>query len=181
MGTRTRIGGSVIRAAGGVIFTAGLALACTDTTGTAPTYTVGGMVSGLTGSGLVLRNNGGDDLAVSANGPVAFATALSSGAAYSVTVFAQPSGPDQSCVVIGGSGQVSTANVTNIGVACTAVPTSELAFATVSAAVLAPSHTCGVTTSRVAYCWGNNDTGELGDGTTATSPTPVSVAGGLKS
>ena len=41
MGARTRNGGSVMRAAGSLIFTAGLALACTDTTGTAPTYTVG--------------------------------------------------------------------------------------------------------------------------------------------
>jgi hypothetical protein len=32
------------------------------------TFTVGGTVSGLAGSGLVLRNNGGDDLAIGANG-----------------------------------------------------------------------------------------------------------------
>ena len=79
---RTRNGGSVIRAAGSLIFTAGLALACTDTpTGTAPTYTVGGTVSGLAGSGLVLRDNDGDDLPVSADGAFAFATELAGGAA----------------------------------------------------------------------------------------------------
>ena len=48
--------------AGGLILAVGLALACTDTTGTALTYTVGGTVSGLAGSGLVLRDNDGDDL-----------------------------------------------------------------------------------------------------------------------
>jgi alpha-tubulin suppressor-like RCC1 family protein len=40
-------------------------------------------------------------------------------------------------------------------------------------------YACGVTTKNVAYCWGANYQGELGDGTSgATSPTPVAVAGG---
>ncbi len=39
------------------------------------TYSVGGTVSGLSGS-VVLQDNGGDDLTVSANGPFAFATQL---------------------------------------------------------------------------------------------------------
>jgi hypothetical protein len=46
------------------------------------TYTVGGEISGLAGSGLVLVNNGGDNLAVSADGPVTFASALAKGAGY---------------------------------------------------------------------------------------------------
>ena len=118
MGARRRNGGSVIRAAGSLIFTAGLALACTDTTGPALTYTVGGTVSGLAGSGLVLRDNDGGNLLVRANGPVVFATPLASGAAYHVTVFAQPSRPTQSCVVTGGSGTVAEANVTSVGIVC---------------------------------------------------------------
>jgi hypothetical protein len=41
-------------------------------------------------------------------------------------------------------------------------------------------HSCGVTTDNVAYCWGNNHEGELGNGTTSGSGTPVKVAGGLR-
>lgn len=40
--------------------------------------------------------------------------------------------------------------------------------------------TCGVSTSGVAYCWGTNDVGEIGDGTTiAVRYTPQAVTGRL--
>jgi alpha-tubulin suppressor-like RCC1 family protein len=38
-------------------------------------------------------------------------------------------------------------------------------------------HTCGKTGSSVAYCWGTNFNGELGNGSTTESRTPVAVAG----
>ena len=43
------------------------------------TYTIGGTVSGLTGTGLVLADNGGDNLPVTANGAFTFATPVTSG------------------------------------------------------------------------------------------------------
>ena len=88
---------------------------------TTSTYSVGGSVSGLSGS-VVLQDNGGDDLTVSGNGAFTFATAVATGVAYNVTVKTNPSG--QTCTVSGGSGTVASANVTNVAVTCTMVPTS---------------------------------------------------------
>jgi hypothetical protein len=84
---------------------------------TAPTYSVGGAVSGLAGT-VVLQDNGGDSLPVAGNGAFTFATRLAGGAAYAVTVLTQPSG--QTCAVTGGTGTVAAANVTSVGVTCAA-------------------------------------------------------------
>ena len=40
-------------------------------------------------------------------------------------------------------------------------------------------HSCAVTETGAAYCWGFNDNGELGDGTYDYSPSPVLVSGAL--
>jgi len=85
-----------------------------------PTFTVGGTVSGLSGT-VVLQDNGGDNLTVNANGPFTFATALAQGAAYAVTVKTNPTG--QTCTVTNGSGTIGSANVTNVAVSCAANPT----------------------------------------------------------
>jgi alpha-tubulin suppressor-like RCC1 family protein len=41
-------------------------------------------------------------------------------------------------------------------------------------------HTCGVTTDSLAYCWGRNTNGQLGNGTTTDRSTPTPVSGGRK-
>ena len=91
-----------------------VAVACT-----VANYTVSGTVTGLAGTGLVLRDNGGDDLAVAADGAIAFPTKIASGATYSVTVFTQPTSPAQTCVVTHGSGTMGSSDVTNVAVSCT--------------------------------------------------------------
>ena len=49
---------------------------------TAAEYTVGGQVSGLAGTGLVLQNNAGDNLSITDNGAFTFPTALADGSRY---------------------------------------------------------------------------------------------------
>jgi subtilisin-like proprotein convertase family protein len=84
-----------------------------------PSFTVGGDVSGLVGTGLILQNNGASNLAISANGAFTFGTAIVSGAGFNVTVLAQPTSPTQTCAVTNGAGTVASADVTNVGVVCT--------------------------------------------------------------
>lgn len=86
--------------------------------GAEPTYTIGGTVSGLEGSGLVLQQSGGDDLAVSAGGAFTFASAVADASAYAVTVLTQPTNPAQTCTVANGSGTVAGANVDDVAVTC---------------------------------------------------------------
>ena len=84
-----------------------------------PTYTVGGTVSGLTSGSLVLKNNTGDDLIISANSTsFTFATALASGAAYAVTAGTRPS--RLACDVSNNTGTIAGANVTGVIITCIA-------------------------------------------------------------
>ena len=49
---------------------------------------------------------------------------------------------------------------------------------TVTAIIAGGWHTCELTSSHAAYCWGKDSTGELGDGTRHDQPVPAAVAGG---
>jgi len=81
-------------------------------------YTIGGTVSGLAGSGLVLQDNGGNNLSITTNGNFTFSTQIASGSAYDVSVLTQPSSPLQACTVTDGTGTAS-ADVTGIQITCT--------------------------------------------------------------
>jgi hypothetical protein len=79
--------------------------------GTTGPFTISVTVTGLTGSGLVLTNNGTDALAIATSGTTAFKTAIALNGAYSVVVQTQPTVPQQTCTVANGTG-TATANVT---------------------------------------------------------------------
>jgi 6-phosphogluconolactonase len=82
-------------------------------------YSVGGTVTGVTGTGLVLQNSGGDNLAISGNGPFVFTTKLFTGTPYAVSVLTQPTGPSQTCAVSNAGGVMGASDVTNVAVTCT--------------------------------------------------------------
>ncbi len=56
------------------------------------------------------------------------------------------------------------------------IPTGTLIFASV---VSSRTHSCGLTLTGAAYCWGANVSGELGDGTNVDRNLPTAVAGAL--
>ena len=88
----------------------------------AQTYTLGGTVSGLTGTlelkaavSAPLRMTMTNTLSITKNGSFVFPTAFNAGLNYTVTVMTQPTG--EPCAITGGTGQL-TSNVTSVKVTC---------------------------------------------------------------
>ena len=95
-----------------------VAVTCTNSV---PAITLGGSVSGLAGTGLVLKNNGTSVLNIAAGATsFTFPGALPAGAAYIVTVGSQPYVPWQTCTVTNGAGNASAA-VTDVAITCTTI------------------------------------------------------------
>jgi len=83
-----------------------------------PTYTVGGNITGTTGT-VVLKLNGGNDMPMAAAGAFTFPTGLVAGSTYNVQVAA----PNQRCTVASGAGTMGAANISNVAIACGAQTT----------------------------------------------------------
>src|ERR1700692_3028245 len=87
----------------------------------APTYMIGGTLSGLAmGQQVVLKDNGADSLTLSVDGAFTFKTAVAANGSYSVSVATQPMG--QTCTVANATGSMVMANVTTVAVVCAAPP-----------------------------------------------------------
>lgn len=69
----------------------------------------------------------------------------------------------------------STAEISGSGSAAYIKLINETATATSTAA--GTNHNCAVISDGTVKCWGSNEYGQLGNGTTTDSPTPVSVSG----
>jgi alpha-tubulin suppressor-like RCC1 family protein len=73
----------------------------------------------------------------------------------------------------------ATANGGSMTLADVSLACGPPAPALVSPSIVAGSeHNCGLTSAGVAYCWGGNGSGELGDGTAVPRSTPTLVSGG---
>jgi hypothetical protein len=90
---------------------------CSDSNSSPPSATIGGTVTGLSGS-VTLVNDGRDSQVVSADGAFTFPTRQGESSPYAVAVLTQPAG--QTCTVTNGSGTVGTSNVTDVSVVCAA-------------------------------------------------------------
>jgi len=92
----------------------GLQKSFTTVADTGVTYSIGGTVSGLSGT-VVLQNNAADDLTITENESFTFATEIEADATYEVTVKTQPDG--QTCSISSGTG-TAEADVTTVAVTC---------------------------------------------------------------
>lgn len=101
--------------------TAVLTIQDDDTPPPPPTFTIGGTVTGLEGTGLKLQDL--HFLPISpGNGPFTMPAPTTTGEPYELTVITQPGNPVQICTVTNGSGIITNAPVTNILVNCATAP-----------------------------------------------------------
>src|SRR2546429_1438852 len=75
-------------------------------------------------------------------------------------------------------GTGATGPETCAGAPCSSTPVAVSIGINLTAGGAGRRHSCGVTSAGAAYCWGENGSGQRGDGTTTDSLTPVAVAGG---
>jgi hypothetical protein len=81
-------------------------------------YSLGGSISGLNGTGLVLANNGSDTVPVPVNATsFTLPTLVAAGSTYSITVATQPTGLTCS-VSSGATGTMPAANLNTVAVVC---------------------------------------------------------------
>jgi len=98
----------------------GGAVTSVSITCTTRTFGVGGTVTGLHGQGLVLRNNGGDDIAITQDGTFTFPTRIASTTPVDVQVAVAPIYPKQTCFVTNGTTPGVGADYSLVQVRCTA-------------------------------------------------------------
>ncbi len=122
------------------------AFGVSGTVGAPALHAIGGSVSGLVGSGLVLQLNGGELLSIADDGAFSFTAPVLDGGTYEVTVATQPSAPEQTCTVANGVG-TATGDVGDVQVNC-AAPSGPV---TVSATVDGGHGSVSPTTQVITY------------------------------
>ncbi len=133
------------------------------------TFSVGGTVSGLTGT-LVLQNNGGDDLIITENGPFTFATELEDLAIYDIEILTQPDG--QTCEIMSSNSErINATDKTDIQIICPYPLTEAVDIAA------GGGHSIALKDDGTVWAWGWNGFGQLGNGTrTNSNTTPLEIS-----
>jgi len=87
-----------------------------------PTFSVGGTVTGLVGSGLELRLNDDEVLPVAVDGTYQFDTELLDGDSYDVEILSPPASPFQVCELVNNSGTIQGDDIVDLDLNCSAPP-----------------------------------------------------------
>jgi alpha-tubulin suppressor-like RCC1 family protein len=127
-------------------------------------YCWGDNAFGQLGNGTVTSSR----IPVAVSGNLTFAT-LSAGNRHTCGV---TTGGVAYCWGDNSSGNLGNGSTAIVSSTTPSVVSGNLSFSSVSAGRF---HTCGVTTTGAGYCWGDNASGRLGDGTTVSRTTPVPV------
>jgi len=158
-----------VRVSGGHVFSslsAGASFTCGITT-TGGAYCWGNDSQGQLGDGTTVNSN----VPVAVLGGITF-TSLNAG---ETTACGVTSAGTAYCWGSNATGELGSGSFSPNS--ATPVPVSGgYAFASVS---VGSYHACGVISSGAAYCWGQNSSLQLGNGTTTGSTIPVAVSGGL--
>ena len=139
------------------------------------TYQVGGTVSGFRNDSLIIKNNGGDALTITKEGSFTFPTALADRRNFNISITKQPQNPPQACTVVNnsGSGVIGGHSIATIHIHCNLT-----SILTATSLTAGSYHTCAIHDGALK-CWGSNQKGELGNGSSdsGANSIPVQVTG----
>ena len=103
------------KVAGFQVLAFGVVLTLVSCHGTEPEFTIGGSISGNT-VGVVLKLNGGNDLAMSSSGSFKFDHKLLKDDTFNVQVV----DTNDQCTVVNGAGTIDKSNITDVSITCVA-------------------------------------------------------------
>ena len=74
------------------------------------------------------------------------------------------------------NGKLGNNSTTNSAIPAAVLTTGVLSGKTIKSLRLGSQHTCAIASDDKVYCWGNNTSGQLGDGSIVSSSVPVAVS-----